>query len=157
MQSNKKNYLTAEGKEKLQKELEQLQGPEREALSRRLRSAIEMGDLSENADYKAAKEEQGFLEGRIQEIEYTLREAIIVEKNKNGHTMAEVGAKVTVQEDDYPPETYYLVGSKEADPINGKISNASPIGNALFGKNVGDEVTVDTPNGKIKLKILEIE
>ncbi|RLD05143.1 MAG: transcription elongation factor GreA, partial [Chloroflexota bacterium] len=88
MQSNKKNYLTAEGKEKLQKELEQLQGPEREALSRRLRSAIEMGDLSENADYKAAKEEQGFLEGRIQEIEYTLREAIIVEKNKNGHTMA---------------------------------------------------------------------
>ncbi|MEA2007601.1 MAG: transcription elongation factor GreA [Chloroflexota bacterium] len=157
MKDNEKNYLTAEGKEQLQKELEQLQGPEREDLSRRLRSAIEMGDLSENADYKSAKEAQSFLEGRIREIEYTLQDAIVVEKNKDGHTTAAVGAKVTVQEDDYPPETYYLVGSKEADPINGKISNASPIGNALFGKKEGAEVIVDTPNGKIKLKILEIE
>lgn len=156
-QDNEKIYLTAEGKKKLEKELEKLQGPERDKLSKRLKSAIEMGDLSENADYKAAKEAQGFLEGRVREIEYVLREAVIVEKNEKGHTTATVGAKVTVQEDDYSPETYHLVGSKEADPINGKISNASPIGNAIFGKKEGEEVSVKTPNGDIKLKILEIE
>ena len=157
MQNAENLYLTAEGKEKLEKELAQLQGPKREELAKRLRSAIEMGDLSENADYKTAKEAQGFLEGRIQEIEYTLHEAIIVEESKNGHQTATVGARVTVQEDDYPPDTYYLVGSKEADPINGKISNFSPIGKALFGKREGEKVTVNTPNGEIELKILKIE
>jgi len=156
MQDNEKIYLTAEGKEKLEAKLKQLQGPEREKLAKRLRSAIEMGDLSENADYKTAKEDQSFLEGRIQDIEYTLHNATIIEENKNGHEIAMVGAKITVQEDDYPPDTYYLVGSKEADPINGKISNASPIGKALFGKREGEVVTVNTPKGIIVLKILKV-
>ncbi len=156
MQDNEKIYLTAEGKAKLEKELEKLQGPEREKLAKRLRSAIEMGDLSENADYKTAKEYQGFLEGRIQDIEYTLRYATVVEENENGHETVAVGAKVTVQEKGYPPETYQMVGSKEADPIAGKISHVSPMGKALIGKEVGEEVTVETPNGKIELKILEV-
>lgn len=156
MKDSEKVYLTAEGKEKLEKELAQLQGPEREKLSQRLRSAIEMGDLSENADYKTAKEYQGFLEGRIQDIERTLREAIIIEKSEDGHETVAVGAKVTVQEEGDEPETYYLVGSKEADPLSGKISHVSPMGKALIGKKAGESVTFETPNGEIKLKILEI-
>ncbi|MBS1249907.1 MAG: Transcription elongation factor GreA [Chloroflexi bacterium] len=156
MQDNEKIYLTAEGKEELEKELKKLRGPEREKLSKRLRSAIEMGDLSENADYKAAKEYQGFLEGRIKDIEYTLRNATIIEENENGHEVVVVGATITVQEDGYPPETYQMVGSTEADPIAGKISHFSPMGKALLGKKAGERVVTDTPNGKLEFKILEV-
>jgi transcription elongation factor GreA len=125
-------------------------------LAARLRSAIQMGDLSENADYIKAKEDQGFLEGRIQELNYILSHATIIEENGNGYETVDVGATVTVQEADYPPEAYYVVGSKEADPPNGRISNESPIGKALMGKKVGDTVTVETPGGALDLKILEI-
>jgi transcription elongation factor GreA len=148
-------YLTAEGEKKLRAELTELTGPRREELAQRLRSAIQMGDLSENADYHKAKEDQGFLEGRIQEIEYILRNAVIVEKT-SGDVVA-VGSHVTVQEEDFDSETYYLVGAKEADPRNGKISNESPIGRALIDHKVGDVVEAETPGGKIKFKILKIE
>lgn len=157
MPENNVYYLTPNGKKKLQEELEELEGPRRKAIAARLRSAIEMGDLSENADYHSAKEDQGFLEGRIQEIRHILHNATIIEENKNGYTTVDVGAKVTVQEDDDPPETYHLVGSHEADPMNGKISHASPIGQALFGKKKGDQVIAKTPNGKIHLTILDIQ
>ena len=150
-------YLTAEGAERLRDELAQLKGPAREELARRLRSAIEMGDLSENADYHAAKEQQGFLEGRIQELEYVLRNAVIVETSDLKRNEVSIGVQVTVQEEDFEPETYYLVGVKEADPRRGRISNESPIGSALMGKRVGDEVVAQTPVGKIRLKILKIE
>jgi transcription elongation factor GreA len=150
-------YLTAEGAEKLSAELAQLTGPEREAIAKRLRSAIQMGDLSENADYHKAKEDQAFLEGRILELEYVLKNAIIVEASSEKRDVADVGAKVTVQEEDFEPETYLLVGAKEADPRNGKISNESPIGRALIGKRIGDRVTAQTPGGEISLKILSIE
>ena len=153
----KGQYLTKEGAQRLRSELEELKGPRREELARRLRSAIQMGDLSENADYIKAKEDQGFLEGRIQELEYILRDVTIIEENGNGHEVVEVGATVTVQEEDYPPEIYFMVGSKEADPAGGRISNESPIGQALLGKKTGDTVTVDTPAGVLQLKILEIE
>ena len=114
-----------------------------------------MGDLSENADYHKAKEDQGFLEGRIQEIEAILRTAVIIEKTHSD--VVTVGSTVTVQEADFDPETYYMVGAKEADPRNGRISNESPIGKALLDHKVGEVVEAETPGGKIKFKILKIE
>lgn len=154
---NKEQYLTKEGEEKLQEELEHLKGPVRQDLAKRLKAAIEMGDLSENAEYISTKEEQGFIEGRIQEIEYILRNAVIIEERDDGYDTVSLGAKVTVQENDYPPEVYQVVGSKEADPANGRISNESPIGQAILGKSVGDEVEVKTPGGALKLSIVDIE
>ena len=153
--TNQQMYLTPEGAAKLREELKQLTGPRREELSKRLRSAIQMGDLSENADYHKAKEDQAFLEGRIQEIEAVLRTAVIVEKT-HGDTVS-VGSTVTVQEEDFDPETYYVVGAKEADPRHGKISNESPIGRALMDHKVGDVVEAETPGGKLKFKILKVE
>ena len=159
MQDREKIYLTKEGKEKLQIELEDLEGPQRIELAARLKSAIEMGDLSENADYHKAKEDQGFLEGKIMEIKYTLDFAIIVEENGLGQDKVRVGCNVTVQEEDFPPETYYLVGSREADPTENKISHVSPIGKALIDKEIGDIVEVKTPGvgGEYSLKILDIK
>lgn len=154
---NEKHYLTKEGEKRLREELKQLEGPARLDLARRLREAIQMGDLSENADYIATKEEQGFLEGRIQELKYILSHATIIENNGHGFDTVEVGATITIQEEEYPPEVYYLVGSKEADPGNGRISNESPIGKALMGKRVGDTVPVETPGGVINFKITHIE
>jgi transcription elongation factor GreA len=150
-------YLTAEGAERLRKELKELKGPARTELAKRLRSAIEMGDLSENADYHAAKEQQAFLEGKIQELEYLLKFAIIVEDTGEKREVVGLGAKVTVQEEDSPPETFHLVGAKEADPRSGRISNESPIGVSLMGKREGEEVTAKTPGGEVHLKILKIE
>jgi transcription elongation factor GreA len=148
-------YLTPEGATKLRAELAELTGPRREELSKRLRSAIQMGDLSENADYHKAKEDQAFLEGRIQELEAVLRNAVIVEKTASD--VVKVGSTVTVQEENFDPETYYVVGVKEADPRNGKISNESPIGRALMDHKSGDVVEADTPGGKLRFKILKIE
>jgi len=149
-------YLTPDGAAKIEAELKELKGPQREALAKRLRDAIQMGDLSENADYHKAKEDQAFLEGRIQELDYILRNAVIVE-NSGPKDIVEVGAHVTVQEDDFDPEIFHMVGAKEADPRAGKISNESPFGAALMGHRVGDVVQAETPGGKIKLKILKIE
>lgn len=148
-------YLTPEGEAKLKAELVELTGRRREELAARLRSAIQMGDLSENADYHKAKEDQAFLEGRIQEIEAALRTAVIIEKQQNDFVA--VGSHVTIQEEGFDSETFYVVGAKEADPRNGKISNESPIGSALMDHKVGDVVEATTPGGKTKLKILKIE
>jgi len=155
---NDQLYLTAEGAARMKAELEQLKGPGREELAKRLRSAVQMGDLSENADYHKAKEDQGFLEGRIQELEYLLKNAIIVEANSaEKREVADVGARVTVREDDLPPETFHLVGAKEADPRSGRISNESPIGRALMGHRVGERVEAETPGGTVYLTIEKIE
>ncbi len=155
--SREETYLTSQGKERLKAELEDLMGPQREALAKRLRSAIEMGDLSENADYHKAKEDQAFLEGRIQELKYIIGNAIIIEEDGKPKDVVTVGAHVTIQEDDYPPETYHVVGAKEADPPNGKISHASPIGSALLNHRAGESVEAEAPGGTIKFKILKIE
>ena len=149
-------YLTPEGEAKLKAELEELKGPRREEISVRLRSAIQMGDLSENADYHKAKEDQGFLEGRIQEIEFLLRNVVTIEKNVD-RAVVSVGNYVTIQEGSFSPETYHVVGAREADPRNGRISNESPIGRALMDHKIGDVVEVETPGGRIKLKIIKIE
>ena len=148
-------YLTPEGETKLKAELAELTGPRREELAKRLRSAIQMGDLSENADYHKAKEDQAFLEGRIQELESILHNAVVIEKKQSD--MVDVGAHVTIQEESLDPETFHMVGAREADPRNGKISNVSPIGSALMGHKVGDVVEAQTPGGKMKFKILKIE
>ncbi len=149
-------YLTQEGMDRLKEELEQLKGPRRTDLAKRLRSAIQMGDLSENADYHKAKEDQAFLEGRIQEIEYVLRSAVVIEKSTRMDVVG-LGNHITVREGDSPPETYHLVGAKEADPRNGKISNESPLGRALTERTVGEVVEVDTPSGKLRFTIMSIE
>ncbi len=151
------NYLTPEGEAKLQAELQDLKGAKREELSQRLRSAIQMGDLSENADYHKAKEDQGFLEGRIQELEAILRNAVIIEKSSGQQDYVFIGSHVTIQEGNDEPETYHLVGPTEADPRKGRISHESPIGRALMNKKVGEIAEADAPSGKIKFKILKIE
>ena len=151
------HYLTPKGKQKLEKELGILRTSGRNDLAARLKHAISMGDLSENADYHKAKEDQGFLEGRIQEIETILKNSELIETQDNYHEVS-LGAKVTIQEGDYPPETYHLVGRKEANPREGKISHESPIGKALLGHKEGAIVRVDLPhNEHIELKILSIK
>lgn len=149
-------YLTTDGAERLQAELKELTGPKREELAARLRSAIQMGDLSENADYHKAKEDQGFLEGRIQELKYLLSNAVIIEENGSKEVVT-IGSRVTIQEEDYPEETFHLVGSAEADPTKGMISHESPIGSALMDHKIGDTVQAETPGGVIQFKILKIE
>jgi transcription elongation factor GreA len=154
---NEVHYLTAEGAERLKNELAYLKGPAREQLAQRLRAAIQQGDLSENADYISAKEEQGFLEGRIQELTQILSNVQIIDEKKTHREIVDIGSHVTIQEDEFDPEMYYIVGPKEADPRNSRISHESPIGRALIGHRVGETVTAETPNGAIRFKILKIE
>lgn len=151
------SYLTAEGLEKIKKELEELKTTGREELSKRLRAAIEMGDLSENADYIQAKEEQGFLEGRIQELDNILHNVVIIDEKDKPKGIIDIGSTVTVQESTFPEETYFVVGPQEADPVNGRISYASPIGKALIGKKAGDEVAVETPGGVVNLTVKKVK
>ena len=151
------SYLTVEGAENIKAELAVLKGPRRTELAQRLRSAIQMGDLSENADYHKAKEDQGFLEGRIKELEYVLHNAVIVDISEVSRDSVQVGTRITIQEEGEDPETYLMVGANEADPRNGRISNESPIGQALFGKKVGETAIANTPGGQIHFKILKIE
>ena len=151
------SYLTSEGAQKLQEELEFLKGPRRAELAKRLRFAIEQGDLSENADYSAAKEEQAFVEGRIQELETILSNVKIIDDLKREKGVVNLGSTVRIQEEDFEPEEYKIVGPQEADPLNGLISYQSPIGSALYQRKVHDVVIAETPNGKIKFKILEIK
>ncbi len=150
-------FLTADGAANMKLELDRLKGPERASIAKRLRDAIQMGDLSENADYHKAKEDQAFLEGRILELDYSLNHAVIIDEAAGAGDTVQVGVHVTVQEENYPADTYFLVGAKEADPRNGRISNESPIVRALVGKMVGDIVVAQTPGGEVRLKILKIE
>jgi transcription elongation factor GreA len=156
--NNQPNYLTPEGKQRLEEELLHLTTTKRKELAERLHFAIKQGDLSENADYIATKEEQGFVEGRIQTIEATLRNVVIIEENRlEAHTSVQIGSKITVREGDEEPEMYWLVGPAEADPRKGKISHESPLGKALMGKRVGDVVQVEAPAGTFAFKIVGIE
>jgi transcription elongation factor GreA len=149
-------YMTQEGLEKVKEELEYLQTTRREEISEKLEKAIAQGDLKENADYHAAKEEQGFTEGRIKSLEDTLRRVKII--NKGSTSVVSVGSKVTVCEVGFEDEeeTYYIVGAREADPANGRISNESPIGSALIGAKKGTIVNAQTPGGLIQFKIKTI-
>lgn len=151
-------FLTQEGIDNIKKELTHLRGTVRSELAARLRAAIEMGDLSENADYSAAKEEQGFIEGRIQELEETLRRAKVIDKSSSNSDSIQLGSSVIIREEGAEEsETYTIVGSKESDPASGKISYESPIGKALLTHHIGDIVRVETPGGYINFKIIEIK
>jgi transcription elongation factor GreA len=149
-------YLTAEGVENLRQELEHLTHVKRPALAERLHKAIQQGDLSENADYTTAKEEQGWLEGRIQQIEAMLRRSVIIE-SASADRIA-LGSRVTVIEEGMDEaEVFHIVGPAEADPANGRVSNESPLGRALLGQRVGERVTVKTPGGMIVFQITAIQ
>ena len=156
MHERDKVYLTREGEQDLREELDELVNVKRPALAERLRKAIAQGDLSENADYKAAKEEQSFLEGRIQEVEAMLRNAEIIEETRDSGVVT-LGSYVTVVEEGTKrPETFRVVGTAEADPINGKVSHESPMGRKLLGHKVGDVVRVEAPAGTIAFEIKDI-
>ncbi len=149
-----KRYLTAQKLKELIKELEELKR-KRSAINERIRIAQDMGDLSENAEYAEAKESQAFNEGRIKELEEIIKNASIISK-KSACDSIEIGCEITVQ-NKLGKKTFFIVGSEEADPLRGKISNESPLGKAFLGKKKGDELIVNTPSGKIHYKILEIK
>lgn len=149
-------FLTREGYQKLQEELEYLRTVKRKEVADRLHEALEGGELIENAEYEAAKNEQAFVEGRIQELEVLLASARIIEEGGDKNTV-QLGSRVTIQEEGFEPETYIIVGAAEANPREGRISNESPIGKAILNHRVGDVVTVDAPAGTYKVKILKIE
>lgn len=151
----KTTKLTKNGYEKLQKELDELIKIKRPYAVDRLHKARSMGDLSENSEYTAAKEELAFIEGRIQEIEEVLKTVEVVE-NQRSNDKVEIGSSIIVEVDG-KKELYQIVGEFEADPMNKKLSHTSPIGKALIDKKVGDCVEVEVPAGKIKYKILEIK
>lgn len=150
-------FLTKEGIQKIKEELKELKGPIRAELASRLRSAIEMGDLSENADYIKAKEDQGFTEGKIQELEETLKRAKLIDLQNNSSDKVQIGSSVVIKEEGYEQELIHIVGSKEADPNLGKLSYESPIGSALLGHKISDIVRVKTPEGGINFKVIEIK
>lgn len=152
-----KTYLTSDGANKFREELERLKGPVREALSARLRAAIQQGDLSENADYTSAKEEQAFVEGRILELEMMLKDVIIIDELARDKEVVQIGSKVTLQEKGDELETYVLVGPQEANPLNGMISYESPIGQALLNHRKGEKINISTPQGDVELLIITIE
>lgn len=151
------SFLTTEGAARLRAELQELIEVKRPEIAQRLREAIKMGDLSENADYIMAKEDQAFLEGRIQELTQLLSRATIIGDGAVPGGTVSMGSRVTVQESGQDPETFVLVGAKEADPRAGRISNESPLGRALLGKRVGETAEFETPAGIVRFRILKIE
>ena len=153
------NFLTKEGFNKLQEELDHLRTVKRQEVAERLHEAMEGGELIENAEYEAAKNEQAFVEGRIQELDMLLATAQIIEASngKGKKTDAiQVGSKVTIKEGNYEAETFTIVGAAEANPREGKISNESPIGKAILNHKVGDTVKVETPGGTYNVKIIKV-
>ena len=157
MSEAKKFIMTYEGVKKLESELEYLKTVKRKEITEKIKVAIGYGDLSENSEYDEAKNEQAFVEGKIVQLENTLRNASVIDENDISSDVVGIGSRVTVYDYDFEEEvTYSIVGSTEADPMNFKISNESPVGSALLGHKVDDEVVVQVPNGMSKFKILEI-
>ncbi len=154
--SDKPVYLTRDGRDKLQAELDQLIRVTRMEVATRIAQAKDLGDLSENAEYQYAKNEQAFVEGRIREIQHQLSNAQLIDEGVNGDKEVRIGSRVTVREEDGEELTYTIVGSAEATPGELKISNESPVGAALLGKKVRQKVTVQTPSGSYKLEVRKI-
>ena len=149
------SYLTQEGYERLQKELDYLRKEKRNEVAVRLREALEDGELIENAELEAAKNEQSFVEGRIKELEILLSNAKLIDETNKTDDI-QVGSRVKVQEEGYDPEEYVIVGAAEADPRLGRISNESPLGQALLNKKAGDKVKVEAPGGEFEIEILSV-
>jgi len=151
------SFLTREGYRKLQEELEYLRGEKRQEIADRLHEAMEGGELIENAEYEAAKNEQAFTEGRIKELELLLANAHIIEDGESEDGLVTVGSEVTICEEGGQPETYKIVGPVEANPRERRISNESPIGRALINHRVGDKVKIEAPGGAYTVEILKSE
>ena len=150
------SFLTRQGYQKLQDELDYLRTSKRQEVAARLHEAMEGGELIEDAEYEAAKNEQAFVEGRILELEMLLANARIIDESGKKDVVS-VAAKVTIQEDDNEPEVYTIVGPAEANPREGRISNESPLGRALLEHRAGDRVKVDAPGGSFFVSVLKVE
>lgn len=151
-------FLTKEGFQKLQEELDYLRTVKRQEVAECLHEAMEGGELIENAEYEAAKNEQAFVEGRIQELEVMLATARIIEETgKSKEGLIQVGSTITIEQEGSPAETFIIVGAAEANPREGKISNESPIGKAVIGHKAGETLQVETPGGHFKVKIVKVK
>jgi len=152
-------FLTKDGYQKLADELEFLRATKRLEVANRLHEAMEGGELIENAEYEAAKNEQAFVEGRIQELEMILASARVIDEKvtKGKGDLVQVGSTVTIKEDGTSAEKYTIVGAAEANPRDGKISNESPIGKAILNHRAGEEVNVEAPGGMFKVKIVKVD
>jgi transcription elongation factor GreA len=148
-------YLTKDGLSKLKDELDNLVHHRRKEIAARIQEAKELGDLSENAEYQEAKNEQAFNEGRIEELEGILRNVIVIDEKNGANGLVQVGSSVTCKYNG-DQVTFHIVGSNEAEPLSGHISNESPIGQALIGKQVGEAVTITTPKGQVVYQIDKI-
>ncbi|GLO66660.1 MULTISPECIES: transcription elongation factor GreA [Oceanobacillus] len=158
MTVEKSYYMTQEGKDKLEEELHYLKTDRRQEVVERIKVARDFGDLSENSEYDAAKDEQAFVEQRITQVEKMIRNAVIIENDNDNPNIVSLGKSVSfVELPDGDEETYTIVGSAEADPFEGKISNDSPMATSLLGKEIGEEVTVSTPGGDIDVRITNVE
>ena len=157
MSQAKKFIMTYEGVKKLEEELEYLKTVKRKEITEKIKVALGYGDLSENSEYDEAKNDQAFTEGRIIQLENMLKNAVVVDESEIPKDKVSVGSIVKVMDYEFDEEVEYaIVGSAEADPMNFKISNESPVGSALLGKKVGDVVEVTVPSGVSKFEILEI-
>ncbi len=154
--TNQETFLTPEGYQKLEEELEYLKTVRRIEVAQAIHEAKMDGDVMENAGYEEAKRQQAFLEGRIMTVESLLKNAVLIEASGPSDTVV-LGSRVTVVEEGFESETYTIVGSAEANPGDGRISNESPLGRALMGHRVGDRVTFDTPGGPAEMELLRIE
>jgi transcription elongation factor GreA len=155
MTENNKTYITEEGLEKVKKELDNLINVQRKEVAQRIQDAKELGDLSENAEYSAAKEEQAFLEMKIAEIDNIIKNAAIINGNHSSNEVA-VGSTVKFKDSEGDSKEYQIVGCHEANPSQGKISNESPIGRAFIGKKKGETVEFQAPKGLVKFKIQSV-
>jgi transcription elongation factor GreA len=149
-------YVTAEGLKKLEEELETLRTTKRAEVAQRLHEAMEDGELIENAEYEAAKNEQAFVEGRILEIEHMLAVAKVIEPGAPSDVVR-IGSTVVVQEDGQKPEEYKIVGAAEANPKEGLISNESPLGKSLIDHRAGDELEVKAPAGTLRFRVVKVK
>lgn len=157
MTSEKKEvYITAIGLKEIETELDELKKVKRPEIIKAIKEARALGDLSENADYHAAREEQAVIEGRIQELEYLIDHAVLIKEETSDKVKIGTSVKIKYVDDD-DTEEYKIVGSMEADPFENKISNESPIARSIIGKKVGAVVTVESPNGQYDIEILEIK
>jgi len=157
MSEAKKYIMTYEGVKKLEKELEILKSVKRKEITEKIKVALGYGDLSENAEYDEAKNEQAFVEGKIVQLENTLKNASIIDESEVSNDVVGVGGMVKVYDFEFDEEVvYHIVGSTEADPMNFKISNESPVGKALLGHKVEEEVVAVVPNGTSKFRIIQI-
>ncbi|HBB02250.1 TPA: transcription elongation factor GreA [Candidatus Peregrinibacteria bacterium] len=153
-------FVTKEGLQKIQEELENLKNVKRKDVVERIKEAITYGDLSENSEYEDAKNEQAFVEGRIIELEDKVKYAKIIDEKKKSANQVRIGSTVTIRrvgKKSAESEEYIVVGSTEADPVNGKISNESPVGKALLGKEDGETVKVSAPAGFIEYEIVKVK